>query len=343
MRISLLATGGTISTQRGPEGARPALEADALAATAQGADRDVTFHARNVSRLSSRSITPATMWDIACAVEDEIRQGADGVVITHGTDTLEETAYALSLLVRTPVPVVLTGAMRVPGTPGEDGPANLAAAVAVATTPLFAAYGPVVVHQDEIHLARWVTKVHSTRVAAFGSPTAGPVGMVAEGRAIRLAGPLPSERLSRTRAPSRRVELIWSVAGSDGLLVDAIKSQVDGLVVAGTGGGHVAPPLAEALVAAAAQGVAVVLASRCPDAQALHRTYGGVGGEIHLLASGLVSAGSLSPTKARLKLIFGLSAGFTPSRLFPAPAFEQQFDTAAAKPKPKRRATRNPA
>jgi L-asparaginase len=316
MRISLLATGGTISTKRSGAGAVPALDAEALAAATRQSGREVAISARNVLRMSSRGITPANMWDLATAVGEEIRGGSDGVVITHGTDTLEETAYALSLLVPTPVPVVLTGAMRVPGSPGEDGPANLAAAVAVAATPGFSAYGPVVVLQDEIHLARWVAKVHSTRVAAFGSPPAGPVGMVVEGRAVSFFGPPPSACLPRPAAPCKRVELLWSVAGSDGLVVDAIRDRVDGLVVAGAGAGHVAPPLAEALVEASARGVAVVLASRCASAQVLRETYGGVGGELHLLASGLVSAGGLSAVKARLRLIFGLSAGLSPAELF---------------------------
>ncbi|MFC4298412.1 asparaginase [Castellaniella hirudinis] len=320
MRISLLATGGTISTQRGADGATPALGAQALAAAARAGGADLVVTARDVLRLSSRNVTPAAMWDLACAVEEEIQGGAEGVVITHGTDTLEETAYALALLVRTSVPVVATGAMRVPGSAGEDGPANLAAAIAVAATPRFAAYGPVVVHQDEIHLARWAAKVHGTRVAAFGSPAAGPAGLVVEGRALSFFGPPPSERLLRACAPDKRVELIWAVAGSDGLMVDAIRDRVDGLVVAGLGGGHVPAPLAEALVRAAGAGVAVVLASRCASPQVLRDTYGGAGGERHLLASGLVSAGALSPVKARLRLLFGLSAGFTAAELFAAEA-----------------------
>ena len=317
MRISLLATGGTISNQAGAGGATPGRDAQALAAAAQAADRDIVLTTRDVSQLSSRNMTPAAMWTLARAVGEDIQAGAEGIIITHGTDTLEETAYALSLLVPTPVPVVLTGAMRVPGSPGEDSPANLAAAAAVATTPRFAAYGPLVVHQDEIHLARWVAKVHSTRVAAFGSPPAGPVGMVAEGRALAFFGPLPSERLPRAAAPGKRVEIIWAAAGSDGLLVEAIRDRVDGLVVAALGGGHVPAPLAEALVRAAADGLPVVLASRCAAAQILHHTYGGVGGEIHLQAGGLVSAGALSAAKARLRLLFGLSAGLSAAELFP--------------------------
>ncbi|MGE4450930.1 asparaginase [Castellaniella sp.] len=316
----MLATGGTISTAQGAAGATPALDAAALAQAAQAAVERIVVSTRDVSRISSRNVTPAVMWTLALAVAEEIRSGADGVVVTHGTDTLEETAYALSLLVRTSVPVVVTGAMRVPGSPGEDGPANIAAAVAVASTPRFSAYGPVVVHQDEIHLARWATKVHSTRVAAFGSPPAGPVGMVVEGRTIPFFGPLPTECLPRVSAPDKRVELIWTSAGSDGLVVDALRDRVDGLVVAGLGGGHVPSPMADALLRASAQGVAVVLSSRCSSPGILRDTYGGAGGEMHLLASGLVSAGTLSPAKARLRLLFGLSAGLAPAELFAAEA-----------------------
>lgn len=316
VRISLLATGGTISTRQGLAGAIPGLDASTIARSAQVGDQDIQVCTRDVLQVSSRNVTPMTMWDLARTVREEIDAGAAGIIITHGTDTLEETAYALSLLVQTPVPLVLTGAMRVPGSAGEDGPANVAAAFAVATNPVFSAYGPLVVHQDEIHLARWVTKVHSARVAAFASPSTGPVGIVVEGRAIPLAGPLIPENLSRISAPDKRVELIFALAGSDGLIVDAIRDQVDGIVLAALGGGHVASALAQSIVSAAARGVAVVLASRCPSPQVLRGTYGGIGSETHLLESGLVSAGNLAPIKARLRLIFGLSAGFSPEELF---------------------------
>jgi L-asparaginase len=110
--------------------------------------------------------------------------------------------------------------------------------------------------------------------------------------------------------------LIWAVAGADGLLVDAIAECVDGLVVAGTGGGHTSPLLAEALLRVVAAGRPVVLSSRCPGGTVLRNTYGGPGSETHLLAGGLISAGSLSPVKARLRLVFGLSAGLAPRDLF---------------------------
>jgi L-asparaginase len=268
--------------------------------------------------MSSRNITPGSMWDLAVAVREEIREGAAGIVITHGTDTMEETAYALALLVDTTVPVVLTGAMRPPFTAGSDGPANLAAAISAAAHPALAAYGPVIVHQDEIHVATWVTKLYSTRVAAFASPAAGPVGLISEGEVVLLLGPPPRvELLPVTAPPTRRVELIWAVAGADGLIVDAVAPQVDGLVVAGTGGGHTSAPLTDSLIRLRTSGKPVVLSSRCGGPQVLRGTYGGVGSETHLLSEGLVSAGPLAPLKARLRLLFGLSAGLPAERLFP--------------------------
>jgi L-asparaginase len=317
-RISLLGTGGTISTSPGEHGAVPGRSAaELLEMSGRAAGASVQVRSRDVVRISSRAMTPQVMYRLAEAVQEEIRGGADGVVVTHGTDTLEETAYALALLVDTSVPVVVTGAMRPPHDPGADGAANLTAAIRAAAEPGLAAYGPVVVHQDEIHLARWVTKLHSARVAAFGSLQTGPVGAVVEDGVVLFHGPPPtSDRLPGAAAPDRRVELVWAVAGADGLMVEAVADRVDGLVVAGTGGGHVAPPLAEALGRVVTSGRPVVLSSRCAAPQVLTSTYGGPGSERQLLADGLVSAGALHPLKARLRLMFALSAGLEVANLF---------------------------
>jgi L-asparaginase len=313
--VSLLGMGGTIATVPHPDGARAGRPAADLS---DALPPGVQVRPRDVRTVSSRAVTPGDMWALAQAVREEIAGGADGVVVTHGTDTIEETAYALALLVDTRVPVVLTGAMRGGHLPGADGPANVAAAVAAAACPRMAAYGPVVVFQDEIHVARLVAKAHSTRVAAFGSPAAGPVGHVSEGRAHLLLGPPPvPDLLPETAPPRARVEALWAAAGTDGALVDALAGTVDGLVVAGTGGGHLPPPFAEAAVRLAESGTPVVLASRCADGPQLRRTYGGTGSERHLLGAGLLPAGVLSPVKARLRLLFGLSAGIAAADLFP--------------------------
>ena len=313
--VSLLGTGGTISTQPAEGGSAPRLGAADLAALL--GDGTVEVRPRDVATVSSRAVTPQDMWQLARAVEAEVASGVDGVVVTHGTDTLEETAYALALLVDTRVPVVLTGAMRGPHLPGPDGQANLAASVAAVLHPPLAAYGPVVVFQDEIHVASLVTKHHSARVAAFTSPAAGPVGFVSEDEVELLLGPPPrADLLPAVAPPDKRVDVVLAVAGGDGALVDAVAERVDGLVVAGVGGGHLPPSLAEAALRLAGTGTPVVLASRCEDARVLARTYAGFGSETHLLGEGLLRSRVLAPVKARLRLLFGLSAGLTGARLF---------------------------
>ncbi|MFC4115307.1 asparaginase [Nonomuraea zeae] len=314
--VSLLAMGGTIANAPSAGRATPRHGAAELAGLLRALP--VELRTGDVRTVSSRAVTPADMWALAEAVRREIAGGANGVVITHGTDTLEETAYALALLVDTPVPVVLTGAMRAPHLPGADGQANLVAAVAAALHEPLARYGPVVVFQDEIHVARLVTKQHSARVAAFASPSAGPVGFVIENEVELLLGPAPEpDRLTAAAPPDRKVELVVAVAGSDGTLVDAIAGDVAGLVVAGTGGGHLSPALAEAVLRVVRSGRPVVLTSRCADGPILRRTYGGPGSETHLLGEGVLAARILSPAKARLRLLFGLSAGLPAEDLFP--------------------------
>ena len=292
-----------------------------MAPVGSGLPPGVEVHPRDVLRRSSRAMTLDDLWVLAQAVSAEIAAGHDGVVVTHGTDTLEETVYALSLLIETPVPVVVTGAMRAPHLAGPDGPANVRAALVAAAQPALAGYGPVVVFADEVHVARLVTKMHSTRVAAFASPAAGPVGSVVEDRLELLLGPPPTtERLPSTAAPDCRVAIAPAATGVDGALVEAAARDVDAVVVAALGGGHVSPALGESLIRIAESGRPVVVTSRCPDGALLSQTYGGAGSEIELRKAGLLFAGSLTPPKARLRLVFGLSAGIPADQLFPTAA-----------------------
>jgi L-asparaginase len=135
------------------------------------------------------------MLELAQLVSAQAAAGCDGVVLTHGTDTMEETVYALAAMLDLPVPVVVTGAMRLPSAAGHDGGANLRAAVIAAADRSVAALVPVLAFHDELHLARWVTKSHTTRVAAFTSPDTGPAGVVVE--------PRPAARGPSARGPSR--------------------------------------------------------------------------------------------------------------------------------------------
>lgn len=318
--VSLVAAGGTISVVPSATGARAHLGAEDLAPVGSELPPGIEVRPRDALRRSSRAMTLDDLWVLAQAVRAEIAAGHDGVVVTHGTDTLEETAYALSLLVETPVPVVVTGAMRAAHLAGPDGPANVRAALVAAAEPALARYGPVVVFADEVHVAQLVTKMHSTRVAAFASPAAGPVGSVVEDRLELLLGPPPTpDLLPWTAAPTRRVAIVAAATGVDGAHVEAAAADLDGVVVAALGGGHVSPALGESLVRIAGSGRPVVVTSRCPDGALLARTYGGAGSEIELRRAGLLFAGGLAPPKARLRLVFGMSAGIPADELFPAP------------------------
>ena len=315
----LIALGGTISAAPDDRGhGVPTRSAGNLLAAVPAAEEVAEVRTADVKRVPSRGITPSDMCALAHEIRRGVREGCDGVVVTHGTDTMEETAYALALQLDVPVPVVLTGAMRQAHEPGSDGPANLLAALRVAGTQGAEALGPVVVMHDEVHAARWVAKTHTSRVAAFSSPGFGPVGCVVEGRVRLYAGRVGSEFLGTPDELDRRVELVWVSAGADGLLVDVAASVADGLVVAGTGGGHVPPAMAESLRQAVEGGLPVVLASRCIGGPVLEETYGGVGSETHLRSIGLVPAGTLSPLKARLRLMVALALGRGAAEVFPA-------------------------
>ncbi|GAA1210469.1 asparaginase [Prauserella alba] len=316
--VALIAAGGTIAVT--PPSGDVQEHRGVADLTPPPGDRPagVEVVPRDALGLSSRRMTADDLWTLASAVDDEIAAGRDGVVVTHGTDTLEETAYTLSLLVDTTVPVAITGAMRSPHHSGPDGPANIRAALAAAADPALAPYGPVVVFQDEVHVAGLVTKTHSARVAAFGSPAAGPVGFVAEDRLELLLGPPPvTALLPRRAAPSVQVGLVYAATGIDGSAVETLSSDSDAVVVGALGAGHVSPSLGAALVECAEAGKPVVITSRCPDGALLTNTYGGAGSEQELRRAGLHFAGTLSAPKARLRLLFGLSAGVPVGELFP--------------------------
>lgn len=317
--IGLIATGGTISVAPPSADSQQHQGVGALTPPQDDRPEGIDVFPRDALSLSSRRMTPDDLWTLAGVVNEEIAAGRDGVVVTHGTDTLEETVYALGLLVDTRVPVVVTGAMRSPHLAGPDGPANVRAAIVAAADPKLAPYGPTVVFQDEVHVARLVTKMHSARVAAFGSPAAGPVGFVAEDRLELLLGPAPgTDLLPRSSPPTTRVGILHVATGIDGSVAGAIASDVDALVVAALGAGHVSPSLGAALVRLAEAGKPVVITSRCPDGALLRNTYGGAGSETELRRAGLHFAGTLSAPKARLRALFGLSAGIPADELFRA-------------------------
>ena len=306
----MVSLGGTITMTAGATGGvAPTLSADQLLAAVPGlAELGVVLQTHDFRQLPSASLGFADLTELSTLIRDRFADGLDGVVVSQGTDTIEETAYLLDLYHPGPQPLVVTGAMRNPAAAGADGPANLLAAVQTAASDAARDLGSLVVFADEIHAARRVRKTHSTAGSTFQSPTGGPLGYLVEGQ------PRIVNRLCyRTPVPPAvgrpgRIALVTVVLGDDGVLLDGLAERVDGVVVAGFGAGHVPQALVEPLQCLAER-VPVVLATRTGAGPVLAGTYGFRGSERDLLARGLVSAGFLDPYKARILLHAAVGAG----------------------------------
>ena len=302
--VTILSTGGTIAMA----GARatPALDIEALLATIPQLTEVPGLRSRELLALPGAHMGVADALAVARAAVDETQAGR-GVVITHGTDTLEETAVLCDVLHGGIEPIVLTGAIRPSSAPGADGPANVLAAVAVAGDESAQGLGALVVFAGEVHAARAVRKVASLSPAAFGSPLTGPVGTVAEGRVRIVARPVRPAALALPDALGARVPIVPTYLGDDGAgLRAALRDGADAIVFVALGAGHVAPPVLAALRAAAAQ-VPVALTLRPERGGLAHATYGFEGAEGDLRASGALPAAALSPQAARMVLLAGLA------------------------------------
>ncbi len=308
-RLIILSTGGTIAmaAAQGEIAATLKHGAASLAAALPRLEDLAEIEARDLLAKPSASLTLADLALIATAAA-EAAATADGIVITHGTDTLEETAFALSLLVQVDAPIVLTAAMRRADQPGADGPANLLAACRVARAPAARGKGVLVVLNDEIHAAPLIRKAHSFRPHAFSSLPFGPIGYVAEDRVRFALAPAcrPPKLAYGEGAPV--VPILEAGPGFETQTVDAIAAgAIDGLVLSLPGAGHVAAGAAPSL-AALAQRIPVVFASRTGAGETLRASYAYPGGEIDLIRRGLIPANGLDARKARIALQVALSS-----------------------------------
>ncbi|MFI1700387.1 asparaginase [Streptomyces bobili] len=308
--VLVLTLGGTIAMTRSAaaSGVTPTLTGSDLVAAVPGLQDAAEVTAEDYRQVPGASLVISDIISLVDRLKQADLGAIDGIVVTQGTDTLEETAYLTDLYYQGSMPVVFTGAMRNAATAGADGPANLLAAVQTAVSAGARAAGVLVVLGDEIHAARHVRKMHTTSPRAFCSPDTGPLGHVVEGTARfhRSLNPIAPVPLPIGAMP--QVEIVTASFGSNGTLLEDMESKVDGLVVAAFGAGHV-PETWCARLETLAAAMPVILASRIGTGPVLTSTYAFPGSESDLLARGLISAGSLDPHKARLLLVAHLAAG----------------------------------
>lgn len=307
-RIMVIGVGGTIA-MRGPRGAAvlPELDAGILVETVPALADVCEVSTITLSNAPSPYMDMGSVLAIADTARKAHEDGVEGIVVLQGTDTMEETAFALELLLGRAIPVAVTGAMRNPDQPGGEGPANLLAAARTAVARC-GDMGVVVVMDGTIHTPRFVHKAHTTSAAAF---TSGPValGEVADSAIIFYAHIPPLPRLDMVAdAQPAAVVLLEATLGEEGRLLDFVeRAGFQGIVIAGMGGGHVPPAMADRLEALATR-MPVIVGSRAEAGTTLASTYAYSGGEIDLARRGLIRTGWLSPRKARVALSLLLSS-----------------------------------
>jgi L-asparaginase len=312
-RIAVLATGGTIAGSAGDASKTAGYKAgvvgvDKLLDAVPALGSVARIHAEQIASIDSKDMSAALWATLSSRIDELLAQDdIDGVVVTHGTDTLEETAYLLHLTLKSAKPVVLTAAMRPSTALSADGPLNLLNAVTVAASRDAAAKGVLVAVNNQIHSARDVTKTSTYAVDAFRSPETGVLGFVQDGRVEFQRMVVRPHTVASEFSVSRQwpmVEIVASYADASRVMVDAlVAAGVRGIVVAGTGNGSMHATLTQALADAVSQGVAVVRASRVGTGHVMRN------GAANDDAIGSVSAGTLNPYKARVLLMLALALG----------------------------------
>lgn len=292
----------------------PALSGEEIVSRVQGLKKEARLTLEDYARLPGPHVTPHWMWRlrgrVAAILEDPT---VDAVVLTHGTDTLEETAFLLDLTLGGPKPVVFCGAMRTVSEPGWDGPANLMAAVRTAVHPEGGGRGVLVTVGEEVHAASEVTKWHTQNLASFRSPK-GPLGVVDRGHVVFHRPPFQPPLLGARRLVTEVDLHVMATGVDDALIRTSLARGVRGLVVEGTGCGNVPPSVLPGLRAALAAGVPVVLVSRCAEGR-VAPAYGYEGGGQRLREMGVILGADLPGPKARIKLMVALGLTSDPAAI----------------------------
>ncbi|MFC0188515.1 asparaginase [Fictibacillus aquaticus] len=304
--ILLIHTGGTIAMAEDKQnGGVNTQNSHPLENTVRELEELAHISSENFLNVPSPHVTPEHMLDLGKFIQKRLDQDAfDGVVITHGTDTLEETAFLLDLILKTSVPVIVTGAMRSSNEHGSDGPYNLISSIKVAASDQSAGKGVLVVFNEEIHTAKNVTKTHTSNIATFQSPQYGPIGIVTKRGVFFHHTPVKSACISIT-ALSKKVLLLKAYAGMDGTLIENAAKGIDGLVIEALGQGNLPPGTVPSLMRLISEGKPVVLVSRCFNG-IVQDIYSYEGGGKKLKEAGLIFSNGLNGQKARLKLMVAL-------------------------------------
>ena len=283
----------------------PGLTGEQILAAVPGWEEHADLEVREFGRYPGPHMTIERMWELRAAILEAIRAGADGVVITHGTDTIEETIYLLDRSLPPETPVVLTGAMRNSSELSWDGPANLLAAIQVAASPEARGRGAMVVMDERIVQGSEVVKTHTEEFGTFQSPNWGPLGIVDKGRVLFYRESRRKPALSPA-APVLPVDVIKVVAGADSRLIEAsLDSGAHGVVLEALGRGNVPPAVVPGVRRWVDAGKPVVVTSRSLRGRVLD-TYAYAGGGHELREMGVIFGDHLTGQQARIELILGL-------------------------------------
>ena len=311
-KILVLHTGGTISMQADDSGAVVTSQENPMNHVSNPLE-GVEVHALDFFNLPSPHIKPKHMLALYQKIKEEADH-YDGFVITHGTDTLEETAYFLDTMEVPHKPIVLTGAMRSSNELGSDGVYNYLSALRVASDDKAADKGVLVVMNDEIHAAKYVTKTHTTNVSTFQTPTHGPLGLIMKHEILYFKTAEPRVRFDLDRIQGL-VPIIPVYAGMTEELLDLLPvDQLDGLIIQAFGAGNVPKETSQKLNALIQEGLPIALVSRCFNGIA-EPVYAYEGGGVCLQKAGVFFVKELNAQKARLKLLIAINAGLTGEEL----------------------------
>ena len=307
-KILVLHTGGTISMQADASGAVVTSSDNPMNHVSNPLE-GIQVHTLDFFNLPSPHIKPKHMLALYQKIKEEAAN-YDGVVITHGTDTLEETAYFLDTMEVPHMPIVLTGAMRSSNELGSDGVYNSLSALRVASDNRAADKGVLVVMNDEIHAAKYVTKTHTTNVSTFQTPTHGPLGLIMKQEILYFKTAEPRVRFDLDHIQGL-VPIISAYAGMTDELIDMLDlEQLDGLIIQAFGAGNIPKETSQKLESLLQKGIPVALVSRCFNGIA-EPVYAYQGGGVQLQKSGVFFVKELNAQKARLKLLIALNAGLT--------------------------------